>query len=142
VPGTLLITEATFISPKASGYPNVPGLFTTAQLKAWKEITDAVHEKGSFIYVQLWALGRAATTSFMEERGMDVVGASAIPIAQNSSMPRPLEEAEILKFIGEYAKAAKDAVEIAGFDGVEIHGANGYVFSPLSQDASTYLSLS
>jgi NADPH2 dehydrogenase len=130
VPGTLLITEAAFISAQGSGYANVPGLFTSAQLKAWKEVTDAVHEKGSFIYVQLWALGRAAGAAFMKERGMDVVSAGDIPIAQNASMPRPLTEEEIQQFIKDYAKAAKDAVEIAGFDGVEIHGANGYVWTP------------
>jgi NADPH2 dehydrogenase len=103
-------------------------------LKAWKEITDAVHEKGSFIYVQLWALGRAASADFMKKKGLDVVSSSDVPISKNSSVPRPLKEEEILKTIGEYAQAAKDAVEIAGFDGVEIHGANGYVFHPSSQE--------
>src|ERR1700736_2283687 len=58
VPGTLLITEATFISPRASGYRNVPGIYSKAQIAAWKKITDAVHAKGSFIWCQLWALGR------------------------------------------------------------------------------------
>lgn len=58
VPGTLLITEATFISPRASGYPNVPGIWNSDQVKAWKEVTKAVHQKGSYIFLQLWALGR------------------------------------------------------------------------------------
>src|SRR5277367_1855634 len=60
VPGTLLITEATFISPRASGYPNVPGIWNAEQIEAWKEVTKAVHEKGSYIFLQLWALGRVA----------------------------------------------------------------------------------
>lgn len=127
VPGTLLITEATYISPKASGYPSVPGLFKEEQLKAWKEVTDGVHEKGSFIYCQLWALGRAASAEFMKSKGLDVVSSSATPIDEKSATPRALTEEEIQEFIQAYADAAKAAVDIAGFDGVEIHGANGYV---------------
>lgn len=125
VPGTLLITEATFISPQASGYANVPGLYEPAQLKAWKEITDAVHEKGSFIYCQLWALGRAASKDELAKKGLDVVSSSAVPISEKSSMPRELKESEIEQLIKDYGDAAKAAVEIGGFDGVEIHGANG-----------------
>lgn len=68
-PGTLLITEATFISPRAAGYRNVPGIWNTEQIKAWREITDAVHAKGSFIYVQLWALGRTAQPDVLKEEG-------------------------------------------------------------------------
>jgi NADPH2 dehydrogenase len=126
-PGTLLISEAAFISPQGSGYASVPGLWTQDQLKAWKQITDSVHEKGSFIYAQLWALGRAAGEAFMKEKGLDVVSASNIPISEKSAVPRPLTEEEIQEFIKAYATAAKNAVEIGGFDGVEIHGANGYV---------------
>lgn len=128
VPGTLLVTEATFISPQAAGYPSVPGLFHPDQLKAWKEVTDAVHEKGSFIYCQLWHLGRAASADFMKSKGLDVVSSSATPIDEKSAVPRALTEEEIQETIKAYADAAKAAVEVAGFDGVEIHGANGYVF--------------
>jgi NADPH2 dehydrogenase len=127
VPGTLLVTEATFISPQASGYPSVPGLFHPDQLKAWKEVTDAVHEKGSFIYAQLWALGRAASADFMKSKGLDVISSSATPIDDQHAVPRAMTEDEIEEMIKAYAKAAKAAVDIAGFDGVEIHGANGYV---------------
>jgi NADPH2 dehydrogenase len=125
VPGTLLITEATFISPQASGYASVPGLWTQEQLKAWREITDAVHAKGSYIFCQLWALGRAAGAPFMESKGLDVVSSSGIPISEKSAVPRELKEEEILQFIKAYADAARNAIEVAGFDGVEIHGANG-----------------
>jgi NADPH2 dehydrogenase len=125
VPGTLLITEGTFISTQASGYASVPGLFTPEQLKAWKEVTNAVHAKGSFIFVQLWHLGRAASATFLKGKGLDVVSSSAVPISKKSDTPRALSEEEIQQTIRDYASAAKAAVEIAGFDGVEIHGANG-----------------
>jgi NADPH2 dehydrogenase len=137
VPGTLLVTEATFISPQGSGYGNVPGLFEPAQLKAWKEVTDAVHEKGSFIYCQLWALGRAASKDELAKKGLDVVSSSAVPIGKDSSLPRELTESEIEQLIKDYASAAKAAVEVAGFDGVEIHGANGYVLHRSSYSAPT-----
>lgn len=125
VPGTLIITEATFINPQASGFPFVPGLWTLEQCKAWKVVTDAVHEKGSFIYCQLWALGRGAIAPVMEAKGLDVVSSSALPIDDESPVPRELREDEILELIEAYAKAATNAVELCGFDGVEIHGANG-----------------
>jgi NADPH2 dehydrogenase len=79
VPGTLLVTEATFIAPEAAGYGNVPGIWNKDQIVAWKKVTDAVHEKGSFIYMQLWALGRAADAkSLKREFGKTVKGASDI----------------------------------------------------------------
>ncbi len=125
VPGTLIITEATFISPRCSGYPNVPGIWNQAQVDAWKQVTDAVHRKGSFIFLQLWALGRAATPEVMAEgAGRDgIVSSSAVPIGEGRLVPRALSEEEIWSYIGDYVQAAKNAVE-AGFDGVEIHGAN------------------
>lgn len=127
VPGTLLISEATYISPQAQGYPNAPGLFKEEQLKAWKEVTDAVHEKGSFIYCQLWAMGRAAVPAFMKSQGLDMISSSETAMDGDSEVPRALTEEEIEEFIKAYADAAKAAVEVAGFDGVEIHAANGYV---------------
>jgi NADPH2 dehydrogenase len=126
VPGTLLITEATFISARASGYANVPGLWTPEQLASWKKVTDAVHAKGSYIFAQLWALGRAAHPGTLErDRAGPFVGASDVPIREGGPKPRPLNEEEIWSFVGDYVTAAKNAIEIAGFDGVEIHGANG-----------------
>jgi len=135
VPGTLLITEATFISPHASGYPNVPGLWNSEQLAAWKKVTDAVHAKGSYIYVQLWALGRAANPDILEKEGNGPVKSSSdVPMSDDSPKPEPLTEEEIQEFIKDYATAAKSAVEVAGFDGVEIHGANGYLVDQFIQD--------
>ncbi|KAJ5676233.1 Aldolase-type TIM barrel [Penicillium macrosclerotiorum] len=136
VPGTLLITEATFISPQAGGYPNVPGIYNEAQIAAWKEITDAVHAKGSYIYMQLWALGRVANPDLLKaEGGFDVVCASAIPASAEAPMPRPLTEDEIQAYINDYAQAARNAIA-AGFDGVEIHAANGYLLDQFIQDMS------
>jgi NADPH2 dehydrogenase len=118
-PGTLLITEATFISPKASGYPNVPGIWSQEQIAAWKKVVDGVHKAGSYIFLQLWALGRTANPQFKEKEGTgDVVSSSPVPENSEKTLPRELTEEEIWEYVGEYAQAAKNAVEGAGFDGV------------------------
>ncbi|KAJ5232268.1 Chanoclavine-I aldehyde reductase [Penicillium chermesinum] len=133
-PGTLLISEATLISPRAGGYNNVPGLWSDAQISGWKEVTSAVHAKGSYIFAQLWALGRVADPAILASEGLDLVSASDIPVS-GSPKPHPLTEAEIEAFIADYAQAARNAIE-AGFDGVEIHGANGYLIDQFIQDVS------
>jgi len=139
VPGTLIITEATFISPEAGGYANVPGIYNDGQIKAWKEIVDSVHEAGGIIYLQLWALGRAASAEVKTKEGTgDVVSASDVPMADNSPKPRALSEEEIETYIKAYASAAKNAVEGAGFDGVEVHGANGYIIDQFTQVSHGY----
>ncbi|KAJ5095823.1 hypothetical protein NUU61_005179 [Penicillium alfredii] len=136
VPGTLLVTEGTFITPQAGGAPNVPGIYSEAQIAAWKNITDAVHAKGSYIYMQLWALGRTANPGVLSaEGGFDVVSSSAIPEPADNATPRPLSESEIQSWIADYAQAARNAVA-AGFDGVEIHAANGYLLDQFIQDVS------
>lgn len=103
-----------------------------------QKVTDAVHDQGGFIYAQLWALGRAAKGDVLkaeygpegtvevlrEGEDVGVVSSSDIPF-EGGDTPRALKEEEIRRFIGEYATAAKNAVEKGGFDGVEIHGANG-----------------
>jgi NADPH2 dehydrogenase len=135
VPGTLLITEATFIAPQAGGYGNVPGIYSPEQIEAWKNVTSTVHKKGCFIYVQLWALGRAADPAQLKmETGRELMGASDIAIG-GGAKPTPMTEEEIQEFIGLYTQAAKNAVE-AGFDGVEIHSANGYLVDQFLQDVS------
>ncbi|KAF7792772.1 hypothetical protein EIP86_003870 [Pleurotus ostreatoroseus] len=136
-PGTLLITEATFIAPQAGGYANVPGIWSQAQIEAWKEIVDAVHAKGSFIYLQLWALGRAADPKVLEEEGnYPYVSASDIGTSKSTVSPKPLTLAEVKEYIQLYATAASNAVHGAGFDGVEIHGANSYLVDQFIQDVS------
>ena len=139
VPGTLLITEATFIAPQAGGYANAPGIWSKAQIESWKAVTAAVHKKGSFIFLQLWALGRAAHLAELQKEPelgdqAKIVSASDIPF-EGGEKPTPLTEEEIHEYIGLYAQAAKNAVE-AGFDGVEVHGANGYLIDQFLQDVS------
>lgn len=146
VPGTLILSEATFITARAGGYANIPGLWTEEQLAGWKKITDAVHAKGSKIWVQLWALGRAAwpdpegSGGAVKNEDFDFknnfVSASDVPMAAGLPAPRPLTEEEIHSYINDYATAAKNAVEKAGFDGVEIHGAHGYLIDQFTQDVS------
>ncbi|KZV62902.1 putative NADPH2 dehydrogenase chain OYE2 [Peniophora sp. CONT] len=136
MPGTLLFTEATFISPRAGGYPNVPGIWSDGQIAAWKKVTDAVHAKGSFIYLQLWAIGRAAFPAVIQADGYDYVSASAIAMTPDLPVPRPLTVEEIKEYVKEYATAADNAVNKAGFDGVEIHGANGYLLDQFMQSIS------
>lgn len=135
VPGTLLITEATFISPGGSGYPNVPGIWTQDQIAAWKEIVESVHQAGGVIFMQLWALGRTANPQIKEKEGSgDLLSSSAVAENSEKAEPRAMTEEEIQQFIQDYATAAKKAVEGAGFDGVEIHGANGYLVDQFTQD--------
>ncbi|CAL5870097.1 uncharacterized protein PFLUO_LOCUS4331 [Penicillium psychrofluorescens] len=134
-PGTLLISEGTFIAQQAGGIPNVPGIWSSAQIAAWKEITDAVHAQGSYIYMQLWALGRAASSEILkaENARYEVVSASATKLTAESAPAHALSESEIREYIELYAQAARNAVA-AGFDGVEIHGANGYLVDQFTQD--------
>ncbi|PBK85284.1 FMN-linked oxidoreductase [Armillaria gallica] len=137
-PGTLLITEATFIAQKAGGYKYIPGLWTQEQLDAWKEVTDAVHAKGSFIFAQLWAIGRTAELSDLrdEDPSLEFVAASSIKLSDSPESPRPLTLDEIHEYPKLYAQAAANAVFKAGFDGVEIHGANGYLIDQFLQDVT------
>ncbi|KAJ6083059.1 hypothetical protein N7467_007194 [Penicillium canescens] len=136
VPGTMLIAEATLISPSSGGIPNGPGIYTESHIQAWKEITDAVHAKGSYIFCQLIALGRAADpTTLQKEGGYEVLAPS--PIAMEAGMPVPneLSEEQIRGIIGDFGVAAKNAIR-AGFDGIEVHGANGYLVDQFLQDVS------
>ncbi|KAH6893969.1 NADH:flavin oxidoreductase/NADH oxidase [Coprinopsis sp. MPI-PUGE-AT-0042] len=136
VPGTLIITEGTLIAEKAGGMDNVPGIYSDEQISAWKEITDAVHAKKSFIYLQLWAMGRAARPQHLQ--GHPHVSASSIRLsnaAADTPDPRPLTLPEIDEYVGLYTTAAKNAMA-AGFDGVEIHSANGYILDQFLQDVS------
>ncbi|CAE6480663.1 unnamed protein product [Rhizoctonia solani] len=134
VPGTLLITEATFISPEAGGYDHVPGIWSDEQIAAWKKITDAVHDKRSYIYLQLWALGRAADPKVLGREGLPFVSSSPTPMEEGAPVPRELTREEIKRYVDTYAQAAKNAVFKAGFDGVEIHSANGYLLDQFLQD--------
>ncbi|KAG0697557.1 hypothetical protein DFH29DRAFT_878615 [Suillus ampliporus] len=137
IPGTLLVTEATYISQAAGGMNFVPGIYTQEQVEGWKKVTDAVHEKGSFIFCQLWALGRAAfPENLAKENNSPFVSASPIPLSSRpTQVPHALTESEIKAYITSYATAARNAIA-AGFDGVEIHGANGYLIDQFLQQVS------
>jgi NADPH2 dehydrogenase len=148
-PGTLLITEGTIISPYAGGDDNIPGCYNDDQIASWAKIVaagmdafallnlgwadHAVHAKGSYIYMQLWALGRCACANILQtEGGYPAVSASDIPLHKegknnHEDQPRPLTIDEIKDYVDMYAQVAKNFVFGAGGDGVEIHGANGSV---------------
>ncbi|KAK3113894.1 hypothetical protein LTR53_008341 [Teratosphaeriaceae sp. CCFEE 6253] len=127
VPGTLIVSEATIIAKRHAGRLNVPGIWSKAQIAGWREVTDAVHAKGCRMWCQLWAQGRAGHVAALDSVGSKLMSPSAIPLS-GDGMPVPVEmsEAEIWSTIDDYASAAKNAIE-AGFDGVEIHGGNGYL---------------
>ncbi|KAF8997296.1 hypothetical protein BDQ17DRAFT_1248809 [Cyathus striatus] len=135
-PGTLLISESTFIAPQAGGFPNIPGIWSKEQIAAWKEVTDSVHAKGSFIFLQVAAMGRGADPAALEALGYPYVGASPIPPSYRPTpVPRELTVAEIAEYVELYAQAARNGIE-AGFDGVEIHGGNGCLVDQFLQDVT------
>ncbi|KAL2834559.1 hypothetical protein BJY01DRAFT_253050 [Aspergillus pseudoustus] len=135
VPGTLLVSEGTFITARAGGMNNVPGIWNDAQIQQWKTITNAVHARGSYIFCQLWALGRAAQPEVLAKEGYEVISSGNVPMADTSPVPRSLSKEEVRDWIEDYATAARNAIA-AGFDGVEIHGANGYLCDQFLQDTS------
>lgn len=132
VPGTLLINEATLISPQAGNYPSVPRIHNQAQIDGWKRVTDAVHAKGSYIYLQLWSLGRVDSAEHAKKNGITLKSSSAVPL-DGGETPQEMTIDDIKQSVQEYAQAAKNAIA-AGFDGVEIHGANGYLIDQFIQD--------
>ncbi|ORY90364.1 hypothetical protein BCR43DRAFT_464278 [Syncephalastrum racemosum] len=130
-PGGLLVSEATLISPTAGGYKGAPGIYNDEQSAGWKAVTDAVHSKGGVMFLQLWHVGRATSSKLMPNN-MKPVSASNIPIQGKNQMgddfeePHALTQDEIKGVVKDFASAARRAMD-AGFDGVEIHGANGYL---------------
>ena len=140
----LIITEGTSPSPNGLGYARIPGLYSEAQIAGWKAITDSVHAAGGKIFVQLMHTGRMSHSANLPE-GAEVVSASAIVAAgqmwtdtqgmQPNTTPRAIATEEIPALIAEFVHSAKAAVE-AGFDGVEIHAANGYLPMQLLNKAS------
>lgn len=131
----LIISEAVIIRPDGQGYPNTPGLFTPAQIDGWRTVTDSVHQAGGKIFAQLWHTGRVAHPYFFEKSGTtDVLAPSAVGLVGNLSrmrelsyqVPKAVSHEEIAQLVADYSQAAANAID-AGFDGVEIHGANGYL---------------
>jgi 2,4-dienoyl-CoA reductase-like NADH-dependent reductase (Old Yellow Enzyme family) len=138
----LIISEATSVTPMGVGYAETPGLWSEAQVEGWRLTTQAVHRAGGLIYAQLWHVGRISDPVFLG--GQAPVSASAIAARGNVSLlqpkrpypvPRELSVAEIGDVVEAYRRAAENA-ERAGFDGVELHGANGYLLDQFLQDGS------
>lgn len=137
----LLITEATVISEQAIGWQQSPGIYTDAQTAGWRQVTEAVHENGGRIFLQLWHMGRSSHSAFREDRSLPVAP-SAIKLnsdyihtptgKQPYETPRALETHEVPLVVEDYRRAAQRAKD-AGFDGVEIHGANGYLIDQFLQ---------
>lgn len=128
----LIISEATIIRPDGQGYPNTPGLFSPEQIKGWQVVTQAVHKNGGKMFAQLWHTGRVAHPYFYD--GDEVLSASAVGVEGNVprmrelryQTPKAATKTDIQNLVNDFVKAAENAIE-AGFDGVEIHGANGYL---------------
>ncbi|RSL96031.1 hypothetical protein CDV31_013638 [Fusarium ambrosium] len=135
VPGTLIISEGTFIAANCGGFVHGPGIWREDQVAAWKDITDEVHGKGSFIYCQLFAMGRAGDAEVAKKEGFAIKAPSTIPIESGAAVPEAMTIEEIKQTVKDFVDAAKNAIR-AGFDGVEIHGANGYLLDQFIQDTS------
>ncbi|UWU12733.1 alkene reductase [Rhizobium sullae] len=142
----LIITEATAITHQGQGYADVPGLYKKEALNGWKHVTHAVHAGGGKIVVQMWHVGRISHTTLQPDGGKPVSSTSRVAKAKtylvnadgtgsfaDTSEPRALETSEIPGIIEDYRKAARAAID-AGFDGVEIHGANGYLLDQFLRD--------
>ena len=139
----LLITEASQISESALGYPATPGIHSDAQVKGWKKITNAVHEQDGLIFIQLWHVGRISHPSMLPDNALPVAPSAIRPDGEAITYdgmqpfvtPRALDLEEIPALIADYVKAAENA-KAAGFDGIEIHAANGYLLDEFLRDGS------
>jgi 2,4-dienoyl-CoA reductase-like NADH-dependent reductase (Old Yellow Enzyme family) len=138
----LILSEATVVTPMGAGYADTPGIWSRQQIDGWKLTTQAVHAAGGHIFLQLWHVGRISDPRFLN--GAQPVAPSALAAAGNVSLvrpptpfvtPRALDAAEIPGIIAAYRRGAENA-QIAGFDGVELHGANGYLLDQFLQDGS------
>lgn len=140
----LIISEATAVTPMGVGYARTPGIWSDEQVAGWKKTTSAVHEKGGKIVLQLWHVGRISDPMFLD--GQLPVAPSAIAAQGHVSLvrperayvtPRALETSEIAGVVAAFRKGAENA-KAAGFDGVEVHGANGYLIDQFLQDSTNH----
>ncbi len=137
----LILTEATSITPMGVGYPNTPGIWSEEQVEGWKRVTDSVHRAGGHIFLQLWHVGRISHQFYLN--GAQPVSSSNLPAAGHVRLfdksepypvPRSLELSEIPGVIETYRMSAENALK-AGFDGVNLHGGNGYLLDQFLQDS-------
>ncbi len=140
----LIISEATQISNQGQGYPLTPGIHTAAQTQGWKLVVDEVHKNGGKIFAQLWHVGRISHSSFQDDGGAPVAPSAIKPSGKTFTKdfsqvdfetPRALEKSDIKAIASDFINAAKNALD-AGFDGVEVHSANGYLLDQFLQDGS------
>jgi N-ethylmaleimide reductase len=140
--GGLLVSEATQISPRGQGYPATPGIHSPDQVAGWRRVTDAVHEKAAVIFLQLWHVGRISHPSHQPDGGLPLAPSAVRPAGKAFTAswervpfetPREIALAEISSLVAEYKAAARNAL-LAGFDGVELHAANGYLLDQFLRD--------
>ncbi|MGV3655204.1 MAG: alkene reductase [Noviherbaspirillum sp.] len=138
----LILSEATAVSPQGVGYADTPGIWSGEQVEGWRRVTDAVHAAGGRIFLQLWHVGRVSDPEFLD--GQLPVAPSAIAPQGHVSLlrpkrayvtPRALDAAELPGIVADFRRGAENA-KAAGFDGVEVHGANGYLLDQFLQDGS------
>src|SRR4029077_20292750 len=141
----LIVTEGTQVSPQGVGYPGTPGIHDEAQIAGWRRVTDAVHERGGRIFAQLWHVGRISHP-LLQPGGAQPVAPSALAAEGQTftsegpkpfGVPRALELEEIPGVVEQFAHGARSALA-SGFDGVEIHGANGYLVDQFLRDGSNH----
>lgn len=139
----LIISEATQISQQGQGYQDTPGIYNQAQIDGWRKVTDAVHAKGGHIFLQLWHVGRVSHVD-LQPNGQAPVAPSAVRAETKTfvnnafvdvSVPRALELNEIAGIVDDFRRGAANAIA-AGFDGVEVHGANGYLLDQFAKDGA------
>ena len=141
----LIVSEASQVSPQGVGYPLTPGIHSSEQIEGWRLVTDAVHAKGGRIFLQLWHVGRISHPSLQPNGELPVAPSAIAPQGEASTYtgpqpfvtPRALELSEIPGIIEQYRQGAANALA-AGFDGVEIHGANGYLLDQFLEDGSNH----
>jgi N-ethylmaleimide reductase len=139
----LIISEATQVSQEGQGYVATPGIHSAAQVAGWREVTEAVHRAGGTIVQQLWHVGRVSHPSFQPSGGLPVAPSAIAPPGQIGTaagkqdfvVPRALDTEELPRIVADFAQGARNAL-IAGFDGVEIHGAHGYLLDAFLRDSS------
>ncbi|MBW4417636.1 MAG: alkene reductase [Myxacorys californica WJT36-NPBG1] len=141
----LIISEATQVSPQGQGYPMTPGIHSPEQIEGWRAITDAVHERGGHMFLQLWHVGRISHPDLQPGGALPVAPSAIAPEGMASTFegekpfvtPRALETNEIPGIVEQFRQGAKNALA-AGFDGVEVHSANGYLLDQFLQDGSNH----
>src|SRR5215469_3324093 len=139
----LIVSEATQVTPEGLGYPGTPGIHSPEQVAGWKLVTEAVHRAGGRIFLQLWHVGRISHPVLQPDGALPVAPSAIAPQGQAWTLegmkdfvtPRALETAEIAGIVEDYRRAARNARN-AGFDGVELHGANGYLIDQFLRDGS------